>query len=616
MSIGSRQFINRIYSVVGAILFTCILSFTFALGLAHAQNGELPRDYYDPQRLQLGNWLTYDGSGTQPDISNPDINNWKPLTSATNTLRPGTVRWYRLDFTIGWHFRTRDLGLYLGIIEQAHKIYLNGKYLDEIGKLSPESIDSASKPSLTALPRLGVWYSFMSLSRPNTLIVAVESFTESVRFQSAAIIIDDMDRLLLKTRETEASIKIVQGAATSILLLIALFCGFLFVSGLRGASNLIFGLFVFSAAIIIFLDSLIFYDFSSRLPMVDRFLTVGRLMCAILFCNLVKTEVSGNVSRRLYNIQFVVISVFIIIAIFAPNVSLFSLDFVSDIFAIAFIGLTLWPEHGVSKTMFFSMKRMMVLSIIFLVAYLYQFLQPAVSYSLSTIQSVYILISFTFLFLIAQRYQELSRHLGALSQRLVVVRDLERARLARDMHDGIGQGVAAIGLHLKILAAKMGGKDFKNLTQSLDDLNLQLTEVIGDLRPSILQGQSLGIVIERHFERALTGTGINYDYAIDKKASFSRDIKEQLFRIYQEALNNALKHSECKNIFVELSRKGRKIILKVQEDGIGFSVDEKRDLGLGLSTMRERASLINGVYKLKSSIGGGTEMQIEVTLDD
>ena len=262
------------------------------------------------------------------------------------------------------------------------------------------------------------------------------------------------------------------------------------------------------------------------------------------------------------------------------------------------------------------MKIMAMLAVAFLATYLFQFVWPSPGHSLSIIQFSYLLSTFTFLFLIAHRYQDMSRHLVALSGRLVSVRDLERTRMARDMHDGLGQGIAAVGLHLKILASKDSSVGYGGLTRSIDDLNVQVVEIIENLHPSVLNSRTLGTAIERHLQGTLAETGIGYRCEVDKKQDLSPVLKEQLFRIYQESLNNAIKHADCSNISVELRTLGRNLQLRVQDDGNGFNVGEKRDLGLGLSTMRERASLANGVYSLESSVGRGTKIQVEVTLDD
>ncbi|MEH6739740.1 MAG: ATP-binding protein [Sulfitobacter sp.] len=581
-----------------------------------AQDVVLPENFYDPQLLAYGDWMVYTVDGSRPDIDALDDADWVKVKTKSVNAPQGKVSWYRIDFTIGWHYRTRDLGIYLGMVEQAHEVYLNGRLIGKGGFLSPNGIDAAGKPSLMGLPKLGMWYSFMNLSRSNSLVVAVEGLTEPSAFAVDAIQIDDRDRLILTARSVEASLKILQGAAISILLLIALFCGFLFVSGFRGPSNLRFGLFVLVAAILILLDSLIFYDLGGRFAWVERVLAVGKLLCTVLFCRLVQAEILGQLGRGISLSLGVTLTAIGLIAVAMTPISLPFLDLTTDVVAVVLVLYTMLRALKAQGGFTFQVMLMWALAAVLLFAYLYQFIAASPWHALSTIQISYLLTTFTFLFLIAQRYQDMSRHLGNLSERLVTVRDLERARMARDMHDGLGQGIAAVGLHLKILAADKADARFGNLTQSIDDLNVGVVEIIENLRPSILHNQTLGAAIERHLERTLAATEIGYDCAVNKKIELPFALKEQLFRIYQESLNNAIKHAECFNISVEMNTVGRRLKLSISDDGQGFNVGGKRDLGLGLSTMRERASLANAVYILESALGRGTKIKMEVTLDD
>jgi signal transduction histidine kinase len=584
--------------------------------VTRAQDIVLPENFYDPQLLAYSDWMVYTGTGPSPDLETLNDTDWSKTKGKSVHAAQGRTSWYRIDFTIGWHYRTRDLGLYLGMVEQAHEVYLNGRLIGQEGNLSANGIDAAGKPSLTDLPQLGMWYSFMNLSRSNSLVVAVRGLTEPSVFAVDAIQIDDRDRLILIARGSEASLKILQGAAISILLLIALFCGFLFVSGFRGPSNVRFGLFVLAAAILILLDSLIFYDLGGRFAWVERILAVGKLLCALLFCRLVEAEILEQPRRVMSLTLGMALVIGGLIAVSIIPFSLPFLDFMTDGIAVFLICYTMLRARNAQGGLTFPVMLMWALAAGLLIAYLYQLVATSPGHGLSTIQMSYLLTTFTFLFLIAQRYQDMSRHLGNLSERLVTVRDLERARMARDMHDGLGQGIAAVGLHLKILAADKVDARFGNLTRSIDDLNVGVAEIIENLRPSILHNQTLGAAIERHLERTLAATEMGYDCAVNKRIELPFGLKEQLFRIYQESLNNAIKHADCSNISVEMDAVGRRLKLSISDDGQGFNVEEKRDLGLGLSTMRERASLANAVYRLDSVLGHGTKVKMEVTLDD
>lgn len=595
-----------------------VLSVSMCLWSQAAQSQELVplEDFYDPQLLAFDAWMVYVGDEAIPDLEALDDTQWRAVSKRRVTASQNKTTWYRIDFTVGWHFRSRDIGVYLGSVEQAHEIYLNGKLIGLEGRLSPEGIDAAAKPSMAELPQLGMWYSFMNLTRSNSLVIAVEGLTEPLGFALDVLQIDDRDRLILTARSTEASIKILQGAAISILLLIALFCGFLFVSGFRGASNIRFGLFVLVAAILILLDSLIFYDLGGRYALVERLLAIGKLCCAVLFCRLVQAELLGPPSRRISFSWALVLTGVGLAVVAMPLVQLPVLDLVTDGIAIVLISVTLIRTWRAQIGLTFQVILMTALMIAFVVAYLYQLVAPSPWHALSTIQTSYLLTTFTFLFLTAQRFQEMSHHLGNLSERLVSVRDLERARMVRDMHDGLGQGIAAVGLHLKILAADKADARFGNLTQSIDDLNVGVNEILENLRPSILKERTLGAVIERHLERTLATTDIGYDCAVDKKLELPFELKEQLFRIYQESLNNAIKHADCQTISVEMYTVGRRLKMIISDGGQGFHIAQKRDLGLGLSTMRERASLVNAVYIIDSVVGLGTKIELEVMLDD
>lgn len=591
-----------------------MLSASSAVG----QNVHLPENFYDPQLLAFQTWQVYVGDKSDPwHPDQRETDNWVDLDTRKGgvTAKHGKV-WLRVDFTIGWHYRSRDIGLYLGHVEQAHEIYLNGRLIGGEGAFSPNAVDSAGKPSLTNLPKLGTWYSFMNLSRNNTLVIGIEALTGPIRFNPDLVQIDDTDRLILVARSAETAIKVVEGAAISILMIISLFCAFLFVSGFRGRSNVIFGSFVLLAAILIFADSLLFYDFGLRGPFAERFVILARLLAVILLCHLVHCEIGSKFTAGPNRVELVVLGVITTGVMFSTAVPLWLLDLLSDSISIGLLAWCLWKHRHAFLMHSFEARLMLSLCALILFAIAHQILLVPPYVALNLVQVGYLITAFTFLLLTARRYQDMSRHLSALSGRLVTVRDLERARMARDMHDGLGQGIAAVGLHLKILASGKKGDDFNNLTRSIDDLNLHVGEVIQNLRPSILKRQTLGEAIEKHLERTLTDTGIKYDCAVDKRIEMPFELKEQLFRIYQEALNNAIKHAGCSAISVEMIQIGRKLKLVVLDDGNGFTIEGKRGLGLGLSTMRERASLVNAAYTLDSAVMRGTKVLVEVEMND
>ena len=220
------------------------------------------------------------------------------------------------------------------------------------------------------------------------------------------------------------------------------------------------------------------------------------------------------------------------------------------------------------------------------------------------------------LFPIARQFHEMTRREIALSRRLVNVRDLERLRLARDMHDGVGQSLAAVGLQLRMLTRDTSNSNMSTLAIAVDSLTEELREVIGNLRPSNLQTLPLGRVIEAHFNRTLSDTGLGFTIGKVEEVGLPIYTKEHLFRIYQEALHNALRHSNCSNLSFSLRRIGRYLRMSISDDGCGFRPSTKKFEGLGLSTMRERSLLISASLTIVSNPGEGTTVNVEVPAHD
>ena len=152
---------------------------------------------------------------------------------------------------------------------------------------------------------------------------------------------------------------------------------------LRGPSNVIFGLFVLASAILIFVDSLIFYDFGTRYVAVERLLIFGKLLCAILFCRLVRIETNSDFEVQPYWNQAMAIVLFVTAVVTLAPVSLPTLDLVADAIAVVLIINSIWVARGVST---FQMKIMAVLAAIFVATYLSQFIWPSPGHSLSIIQ--------------------------------------------------------------------------------------------------------------------------------------------------------------------------------------------------------------------------------------
>lgn len=584
---------------------------------ADADLSALRAEIYDPQWLVFSDWQYRDGHDPNWAGEHFDASDWAQVTDMdTSQIFAPPDRWYRLNFTIGWHYRTRSLGLYLGSLGQSYEVYINGKLLGKAGGFDEAFFDAARVSNVYQIPTLGLWYSFLSFQRENVLAIRVQGQTQPIRFETGRVQIDDYDKLILTARELDTTRKVIQGGAISILLFISLFCAFLFVSGFRGKSNSIFGGFVLLAAVAIFLDSLLFYDLDAKNTMWQRLIWLVQIGCVIFFARLVRTELSRQANRYETAVEAIAGTIAVLYLFSATGLSMrwltYALTATVFVILLGLIGRCIASMRFVGSEAF-------ILSCIcgmMIVGLLHTTFVIEPNIPLSIFHASFLVAAFSFLYPIARQFQDMTKHTVVLSERIVSVRDLERTRLARDMHDGLGQGMAAISLHLKILAENKQDNRHLFLSQAVDDLTVSLGEVIQNLRPAALSGENLSKAISNHLKRTLEGSSISLLLGKTEDISLNGETKEQIFRICQEALNNAIKHSECRVIDFSMVQRGGKLNLVFHDDGKGFRRNEHRARGLGLSTMRERASLINGSLMIRSNVGMGTTITLEIGPND
>jgi signal transduction histidine kinase len=201
-------------------------------------------------------------------------------------------------------------------------------------------------------------------------------------------------------------------------------------------------------------------------------------------------------------------------------------------------------------------------------------------------------------------------------RRVVAAQELERKRLARELHDETGQALTSILLGVKALEAAEGearttaGAAVRELLAStLQDVRRLAVE----LRPSALDDFGLVPAVERLAETFAERTGIAVD--VESRLQGDRlptEAETALYRIVQEALTNVAKHARASRISILITDKDGAVAAVVEDDGRGFDTREPRDAGLGLVGMRERIGLLDGRLTIESSEGGGTSVVAEV----
>jgi signal transduction histidine kinase len=202
-------------------------------------------------------------------------------------------------------------------------------------------------------------------------------------------------------------------------------------------------------------------------------------------------------------------------------------------------------------------------------------------------------------------------------RRVVSAQELERQRLARELHDETGQALTSILLGLKSVEDAKSASEASSAVGELRELVVTTLQDVRrlaiELRPRALDDFGLVSALERLVETFHEQTGIEVDLeprlGVDRLPS---DVETTLYRITQEALTNVVKHAQAKRVSIVLTRRDGSVSAVIEDDGRGFSTEASDENGLGLLGMRERVALVGGRLEVESSPGSGTALSIEV----
>lgn len=204
-------------------------------------------------------------------------------------------------------------------------------------------------------------------------------------------------------------------------------------------------------------------------------------------------------------------------------------------------------------------------------------------------------------------------------QRVVGAQELERRRLARELHDETGQALTSILLGLHGIEEGTEDEAMRKAVAEVRDLvrsTLQdVRQLAVELRPKALDDFGLVAALERLTESFAEQTGISVEFEPAlPEGRLPAEAETALYRIVQESLTNVVKHARASRVSVVLTRKDDSVSVVVEDDGVGFEPARARDGGLGLVGMRERVGLLGGRLTIESRPGAGTTFVAEVPL--
>ena len=220
-----------------------------------------------------------------------------------------------------------------------------------------------------------------------------------------------------------------------------------------------------------------------------------------------------------------------------------------------------------------------------------------------------------------QEMRKSREDLRNLSEHLQQIRERDRADIAREVHDQLGQALSAVVIDLACLREQLppgqdGRRQVRAIEARIRDTMRSVREICRKLRPPILDDLGLPTAIAWHLRDFQERTGIACTAAIDEKIpDHGKELSLVMFRIYQETMTNILRHAHATRVDVMLQHREGHLVLTVKDNGRGISPEQSASrLSLGILGIRERVRFWGGEFLITGSQGKGTTVKVSVPL--
>lgn len=531
------------------------------------------------------------------------------------------IGWYRIHFTAPDSLRYFQPAILLGRIGDADEVFVNGVKIGGEGLIDERFVEATKVERLYIIPA-----NLLRHNDVNLIAVRVINTYLNGGIFDKNIMIGDYNALLIEKFKRDKYIIVVEFCFFTFFAIFFITCLFFCIKGLRVKEYIYFWLFISLYGILFILGSVTFYNTGLKTLLIQQAInTLAALLPVSLILLLIHVyQEKLNFYTKLFLLTFPIIALAAtIFPGYSSRIYLYKLWKIFFIFSAAFIVfhavrayLRKFYESGpillgitglITGFILESVGGLDLLHItgFFLWDYSAGFFMICVMYALTA------------------RYTRIKEELQSASVKILDAHEDERKRLARELHDGIGTSLLAIKLRLQMLEAKakegvpVEKELFLELISDISNSIDELRAIAMDLRPSFLENTDIVDAISWHAGKVQEKLGIQMNVNTDGLIKISSKTKDNIYRIYQEALSNAVKHSGATEVNVVLKMKGKFLSLEIKDNGKGFDQTraERKGAGLGLYTIKERVQLLGGILRIKSSDKMGTSIWIEVPVE-
>ena len=226
-----------------------------------------------------------------------------------------------------------------------------------------------------------------------------------------------------------------------------------------------------------------------------------------------------------------------------------------------------------------------------------------------------IIISYFLITIIRHQRRNLHLHKAKILAEITTLEN-ERRRIASDLHDELGPLLSAVKLQITNLETEIP-HDVKLIEKSsghIDDIIQKLREISNNLMPNTLLRKGLKVAIEDSISRVKDVYPLHITLEFPEEVVLSQDKEINLYRVIQEIIHNTIKHANARNLRLIFSREKDLIVLRTDDDGIGFNYEQKTKMagGLGLLNLQSRTEVMGGEFTYASEKGLGTRYLFEI----
>ncbi len=524
--------------------------------------------------------------------------------------------WYRIRFALSEGLQGRPLGVSLGFIGNADETFLNGVKIGNEGRVGRRFIEATLVERLYRIPA-GV----LNFEEDNLLAVRVMHMYRNGGIFKGKIALGDHHALLIEKLNRDFARKAEEIGIFSITFIFFVSCLLIYFAGIREKEYIYFSGLVLICLLCLMLDSLWFYETGFKKSLVQQSMGFLYGLLPVSMLGFVIQFFTYRFTRPLQWLLWYSIIVSLLLLLFG-NLSYRTYYFLVYLWAVEVLligaaGLAISLNAYRTKRPESGPVFLGVIGLVFS-----GFLEILNSIGIIWTEKNYIDYYLYLFFIMCVVYALVIRFLRfrsrskTLSGRILTAHEEERRRLARELHDGLGQGLLALKFNLQLFNRQRRSDQLNTVIDVLSGNIDDLRDISMGLSPPFLEDLGLGAALSTYGRQFSEKTGIHVAVRSDDHHRYSQVIRENLFRIFQEALANAAKHSGAASITVSLENAVNRAILEIADDGCGFDYDAKRAEGggLGLSTLRERVTLMDGVLDIKTRPGRGTRLRIEVPL--